>query len=196
MEADPTNAVRRKGVGSFFLGWVASLGLFVIVVALGTFLFLLCSITIGYLPYSDRPGPGWGRTHFNWGETHLFLNSVLFMAVFFLPFAGATLFPFAQILGWLVCPRWIVRAVGSLFSGFAAMIAVLALAWYVALSQYPIYAGGVFALVYGAFVLPRFDRFSRSRSRTWKHWLGIVATIVCWAAVVSYPIWRLYLGAT
>lgn len=185
-----------KRVGKFFLDWAISLVLFVTVVALGTFLFLLGASAVGYLAYSDRPGPGWMPSgSFSWTEVRFFLGWELLLILYFLPFAGAALFPFARVLGWLYSPRWLVRIFGALFSGFAALLSVLAAGWYIAISEYPVYAGGLCGIVYGAFLLPLFSKRSQSGGGTWKHWIGIAASILAFAALVSYPVWAALLKA-
>ena len=176
-----------KRVGGFFLDWAKSLGLYAAIVAAGTFLFLIGSSFIGYLAYSDRPGPGWGRGVFSWGEERFFL-SWLPLLIRFLLFSGAVLFPFARLLGWFHSPRWIVRVFGGIFAGVAALIGVMAAGWYIAISQYPVYAGAICGIIYGAFLLPHFSGLPRGGPTTWKQWAGTLATIVAFGAVVVYPL--------
>lgn len=176
-----------KRIGGFFLDWVKSLSLYVLVVAVGTLLFLIGSSMVGYLAYSDRPGTGWGRGVFSWSEVKFFVGW-LPLLVYFLLFLGAALFPFARILGWLHSPRWLVRVFGGAFAGIAALIGVLASGWYIALSQYPVYAGAVCGLIFGALLLPRFSGPQRVGQRGWKQWAGIASTIIACGVFVAYPL--------
>src|SRR5215510_14072722 len=91
-------------VGRFFFGWITSLGLYTVVVSAGTLLFLVGSSIVGYLAYSDRPGPGWGRGTFSWSEVKFFVGW-LPLLMFGLLYLGAALFPFARLLGWFHSPR-------------------------------------------------------------------------------------------
>src|SRR5258708_7216208 len=102
-------------VGRFFLDWMKSLGLYAVVVAAGTLLFLVGSSIVGYLAYSDRPGPGWGRGVFSWSEVKFFAGW-LPLLVYFLLYLVAALFPFARFLGWFRSPRWLLRLLGGLFA--------------------------------------------------------------------------------
>jgi hypothetical protein len=143
-------------VEAFLFNWVKSLGLFAVVVAAGTFLFLVSSTIVGFLPYSDRPGPGWGRGAFNWHEVGFFFGW-LPLLIYPLLFVGLALFPFARLLGWFRAPRWLLRAFAGLFSGIAALIAVLAGGWYIAISGSAARAGALSGMIYGALLLPRFS---------------------------------------
>ena len=68
------NTALWRRVGRFFLDWLKSLGLYAVVVSAGTLLFLVGSSAVGYLAYSDRPGPGWGRGIFSWSEVKFFVG--------------------------------------------------------------------------------------------------------------------------
>lgn len=181
------NPSRWKRIGGFFLDWVKSLGLYVLVVAVGTLLFLIGSSMVGYLAYSDRPGPGWGRGVFSWAEVKFFVGWLPLLA-YFLLFLGAALFPFARILGWFHSPRWLIRVFGGAFAGIAALIGVLASGWYIAISQYPVYAGAVCGLIFGALLLPRFSGPQWVGQRGWKQWAGIASTVIACGLLVAYPL--------
>jgi hypothetical protein len=181
------NTTTWRRVGRFLFDWVRSLGLYVAVVAAGTLLFLIGSSIVGYLPYSDRPGPGWERGVFSWSEVRFFVGWLPIL-IYFLLYLGAALFPFARLLGWFRSPRWLLRVFGGLFAGVAALIGLLAAGWYIAISQYPVYAGALAGTIYGAILLPHFSGVSRGGPRSWKHWTGIAATILVCGAVVAYPL--------
>ena len=161
--------------------------MFAVVVASGTFLFLVSSTIVGFLPYSDRPGPGWGRAAFSWREVSFFVGW-LPLLIYPLLFLGLALFPFAWLLGWFRAPRWLLRVFGAVFSGFAALIAVLAGGWYIAISQSAALAAALAGMIYGAVVLPLFSGAPRSGRNNWKQWLGIAATIIACGAIVGRPL--------
>lgn len=186
-EEERQNTTAWGCVGRFLFDWAKSLGLFAVVVASGTLLFLVGSSIVGYLAYSDRPGPGWGRGIFSWNELKFFVGWLPFL-IYFLLFLGAELFPFARLLNWFRSPRWILRLFGGLFAGTAALVGVLAAGWYIAISQYPAFAGGFSGVIYGTLLLPRSAGLSPSGPRTWKHWSGIATTIIACGAIVFYPL--------
>jgi hypothetical protein len=92
------------------------------------------------------------------------------------------------MLGWFGSPRWLLRVFGGVFSGIAAFMGVLAAGWYIAISQYPAYAGAVFGMTYGAVLLPRFSGPQQSSPMNWKHWAGIAGTILACGVIVVYPL--------
>lgn len=185
-ELGPRTSARAR-VGKFFLDWVKSLGLYAVVVSAGTFVFLVGSSMVGYLAYSDRPGPGWGRGAFSWSEVRFFLGWLPFL-IYSLLYLGVALFPFARVLGWLGSPRWLLCVFGGVFSGIAALIGVLAAGWYIAISQFPAYAGGMCGMAYGAVFLPRFSGTRQSGATGWKQWAGIAGSILACGTIVVYPL--------
>jgi hypothetical protein len=184
-EHSKTTAWRRAG--RFLFDWVKSLGLFAVVVAAGTFIFLVSSTVVGFLPYSDRPGPGWERAAFNWQEVNFFVGW-LPLLIYPLLFLGIALFPFARLLGWFRAPRLLLRVFGAVFSAVAALIAVLAAGWYIAISQSAALAGALSGMIYGAVLLPRFSGAPRNGRNNWKHWVGIASTIIVCGAIVGHPL--------
>lgn len=176
-----------KHVGRFLFDWVKSLGLFAVVVTVGTLLFLVGSSIVGYLAYSYRPGPGWGRGVFSWHEVGFYFGW-LPLIIYPLLFVGLALFPFARLLLWFRSPRWLLRVFGAVFSGLAAFVAVMAAGWYIAISQYPVYAGALSGMIYGAILLPRASGAPPSGLTNWKHWAGMAATVIACGAIVVHPL--------
>jgi hypothetical protein len=185
---DGESASTWKRVGRFFLDWLKSLGLYLLVVTIGTLLFLIGASIVGYLAYSDRPGPGWGRGVLSWTEVKFFVGW-LPLLIYCLLFQGATLFPFARLLGWFHSPRWLMCVSGGVFASIAALIGILSAGWYIAISQYPVCAGALCGTTYGAVLLPRFSGAPRAgQQRGWKQWAGIASTIIACGVFVAYPL--------
>jgi len=185
-ERHPSATVLARS-GRFLFAWVKSLGLYATVVAAGTLIFLTGSTLFGYLPYSDRPGPGWGRGIFSWSEVRFFIGW-LPLLFYCLLYFGLALFPFAWALTWFRSPRWLLRLFCGLFSGTAALISVSAAGWYIAISPYCAYAGGISGMVYGAVLLPFFSKAQPDGPMNWKHWTGIAATVTACAMIIFYPL--------
>lgn len=132
--------------------------LFVPYVYLATFLFSVVCLGVGYLPYSDRPGPGWtgvANTH-HWEHVVFLWEWVEYV----LPYA-ITLVPIAVIFAILVrllaltrTPRLLVRAIGALPSAAYCLLLLAAAGWYISLGAVPTVAGACLAGVYGGWVLP------------------------------------------
>jgi hypothetical protein len=107
----------------FFLDLIKSVGLYLLVVIGGTIAFLSLAPVFGYLPYSDRPGPGWyGRfPAISWAE---FIETVWFMlgwAALFIPHSivcGLLIALLARGLELVRTPRLVVAIVCAVVSVF------------------------------------------------------------------------------
>jgi hypothetical protein len=134
------------------------------VLAGGVFVLLAVSSSIGYLAYSDRPGPGWFNPHL---PTLQELGFYISWAFFFVgPFAllcGAVLFVFGQLISWLGAPVWTLRVLGGFFAAALGFWGIAAAGWYIAISVVAVYGGAVLGLLYGAVLLPKLagDRWGR-----------------------------------
>jgi hypothetical protein len=133
--------------------------LFSAIVGVGTSLFLFLSSCFGYLPYSDRPGPGWwGRVHFpSWAEFTSYIGFAPFFAYFCL-FFGVGIFGLSLVLGFASTPRWLNRLIGGILCAMAGGMAVLGAGWYLALAEIGPDSALVLGLIYGLFLFPRFIR--------------------------------------
>ena len=149
----------------FIIDLARSLGLYVLVVVGGVFCFLSLAPLVGYLPYSDRPGPGWLGRAANWRE---FLGGVGFLlawAPMMLPHtvtAGSILFLIARALERFGTPRLAVAIIAAVLAGFASGYLVLAFGWYIAIAEPPVYFAMALGIVFGAWLLPRPQRYSNS----------------------------------
>lgn len=145
-----------EDIKTFLIELGKTIGLYLLVVVGGTVVLLVASSFIGYLPYSDRPGPGWHG--FRWGigirEIGFFLS---WAALVVIPGAvvGALLFLSIQLLQWIHAPRWAIATLGAVVSGFLSFYLIAAMGWYIALDAFPVYGAGVLGCVFGGWLLPR-----------------------------------------
>jgi hypothetical protein len=158
-----------KRIAVSFLGTAI---LFSVVVSAGTSLVLLVSSSLGYLPYSDRPGPGWwGHPHWpSLAEAATYFGFAPFLAYFCL-FFGLGLFALALVFGLASTSRWLTRVLGAILAGGAALLAVSAAGWYFAVASIGPDTAGILGLLYGAFLFPRFVHV---RSDPLPAWMRIV----------------------
>lgn len=173
-----------KRIAVTFLGTTL---LFSAFVGLGTSLALLISSCIGYLPYSDRPGPGW------WGHPHwpalVEITTYLGFApafAYFSLFFGLGFFGLALVLGFASAPRWLSRVLGALLAGAAAVLAVAGGGWYFALA--PIFpdVAGIIGLLYGTLLFPR---FIYPRSRHLDMWARTACVAIAAGLLVLWMAW-------
>ncbi len=134
------------------LSYLNSVAKYTGVVVGGVTLFLILAPVVGYLPYSDRPGPGWYGTFPALSlrefvaNTGAMLGSGLFFAVLFvIPGAVAVLVlrgveRFVHRLAWR---RAIGTLVGALFAGYW----MLGAGWYIS-AGLPLL---ILAVILGAF---------------------------------------------
>jgi hypothetical protein len=164
-----------KRIGIQLLGIVL---LFSFVVSVGTSVVLLLASCIGYLSYSDRPGPGWQtRIHWPaWGEAGVYLGFAPWFAYFCL-IMGLALFVLALILGWMSTPKWLNRILGGIFSALTGSLAVTGAGWYLALAPIGTYAAMALGLLYGIFLFPKFIATREKPFPLWVRWS--IITVVC-----------------
>jgi hypothetical protein len=163
--------------------------LYASVEASGILLVLTVSTAIGYLPYSDRPGPGWFSPHL---PTLRELGFFAGWAFFFVgPFAllwGAILFVFVRFTAWLGAPKWFLRVLGGIFAGILGLLGTDAAGWYIAISAVGVYAGALSGLAYGTLLLPRFAVVrSEERPRVWR-WAGIIGATIVLTTGIVFPL--------
>jgi hypothetical protein len=108
----------------------------------------------GYLPYSDRPGPGWQTPHFPTGEE---LGFFVGFAGLLLPgtaILGAAFSAAGLILGFCGLPRWALRLFAALTAFLAAGLMMQGAGWYIAISALGVYVAAGCGLLWGIFVFP------------------------------------------
>jgi hypothetical protein len=118
------------------LRFLKSLALYLATVAGGVTLFLIAAPLFGYLPYSDRPGPGWfgqfpalGWGEF-WANAWEMLGYGLFLAVLFV-IPGALGLLLARGVERLVRHRRVQRALAAVVGALAAGWWMLGAGWYI-----------------------------------------------------------------
>jgi hypothetical protein len=150
------------------------LAAFVIVVVVGLGLLFVGASFIGFLVYSDRPGPGFygPRFELDFQETK-FLVSFLGFLVLPLTFVGAAVLTVELIELRLRLPTTSVRIVGALAAGLFTGLVTAGVGWYIALAGE---AAGL-AMLVGALVafiaFPR--RISLRLGRT--GWVSLVRAV-------------------
>jgi hypothetical protein len=119
-------------------------------------LLLLIINCSGYLPYSDRPGPGWQAPHLpGKEEIGFFFGFALYMGIPSLLYAaGQVLLAFA--FGFCSLPKWLVRLLGAITGFIAAGLLMAGAGWMIAISSLGIYLAACCGLLWGLFVMPSF----------------------------------------
>jgi len=174
-----------KSLGRRFAGTVL---LFSGLVGVGTSVVLLLCSCLGYLAYSDRPGPGWwGRLHWpTLAECGNYLGFAPWFAYFCL-FFGLGLFGLSLVLGASTTPRWFNRLLGGAISAATAGLAVMGAGWYFALAAIGPDAAVILGLLYGVFLFPLFIEPSPRPLATWARISAVLCTTVLFAYWIISP---------
>jgi len=119
-------------------------------------LLLLIVNCSGYLPYSDRPGPGWQAPHLpGKEEVGFFFGFAVYLGIPTLLYAaGQTLLAFAY--SFCSIPRWLVRLLGAITGFIAAGLLMAGAGWMIAISPLGIDLAAGCGLLWGVFVMPGF----------------------------------------
>jgi hypothetical protein len=163
--------------------------LYAITLAGGIFIFLVASSAVGYLPYSDRPGPGWYNPHLPPLQEMSFFASWAFRFVG--PFAllwGAILFLFTRLTAWLGAPKWLLRTLGGVFGSVLGLLGIAAAGWYIAISWVATDVGAVLGLLFGVILLPKFAVVRTLSPMHWWRWAALIGVTLCFAMGIIYPL--------
>lgn len=155
----------------------------------GTFLLLVVVSAIGYLPYSDRPGPGWYAAHIpNLQEVSYYASwATLFVGPFALLW-GMLLFVLVRALGWLATPRWLVRTTAAVFAFFISLLGLAAAGWYIAVAGPVVYGGAAIGSLFGGWIMPRFTGATGPIRSNWLRWAGVAVLVLALSGLVIYPV--------
>lgn len=123
----------------------------------GLFIYMSIAYSIGYLSYSDRPGPGWTDKSFgiDW-ETLLFIgNFVLFLGIYVIG-TLLILYLLFKIFVLIGFNRIVYSIIGGITIGFLCFYWTAGIGWYIAIDFSTILVGGILGSIYGATLFPTF----------------------------------------
>jgi hypothetical protein len=130
------------------------LATYVVAVDFLPILLLVAINSIGYLPYSDRPGPGWQMPHLPLlAELKFFVG----FAALLLPATalyGSFFAIGAAILGFCRLPRWALRIVTVVPAFLAGGLLMGGVGWYIAISAAGVYIAAACAVLWALFIFP------------------------------------------
>ena len=111
--------------------------------------------SVGYLPYSDRPGPGWQMPHFPSGEELRFFIGFADLILKATAIYGSIFAVCGLILGFCGLRRWALRVLAAPTAFLASGIIMAAGGWLIAISPFGVYIAAACGAVWGLFVFPR-----------------------------------------
>jgi len=150
--------------------WTRAISVFLTYIIAADFLPIVLLLAIncsGYLPYSDRPGPGWQPPHlpsreelgFFWGFSLLLLRGTAIYSLIF------TLVSFVFEL--LSLPKWVVRLLTAVPAFLATGFMMAAAGWFIAISALGVWVAAVCGLLWAVLLLPVLLRPSGIRLPLW-----------------------------
>ena len=120
----------------------------------GLFLYMVVVQAIGYLPYSDRPGPGWyDESSFSWNQISYIGGFIGFLGIYIFVELVVVylLFLLFQMIGF----NHVVYAIlGGLIIGFLTAYITMGMGWYIAIDGSSVVVGGLLGAFYGAVMFP------------------------------------------
>lgn len=148
-------------------------------------LLLLLIDCSGYLPYSDRPGPGWQRPHLpQLAEINFYLGFIIYLAIPSLYYAAGQTF-LAVIYELCSLPRWLVRVLGALLAFLSAGLLMEGAGWMIAISATGIYIAAACGLFWGLIILPA---LYAPRTPAINLPLRVALVAICYGAATFYLI--------
>ena len=119
-------------------------------------LLLVMVESIGYLPYSDRPGPGWHMLpHVPRGPEWEFFAGFSLLLLGPAAFCGFLFAVSGLILGFCSMPRWALRVFAAPTTFLASGLVMAGTGWLIAVSALGVYLAAGCGLFWGLFVFPR-----------------------------------------
>jgi hypothetical protein len=109
----------------------------------------------GYLPYSDRPGPGWQMPHLPTGEELQFFVGFASLLLKGTAFCGLIFAAAGLVLGFCLLPRWGLRVLAAPTAFLASGLMMAAAGWMIAISSMGVYTAAGCGALWGLFVFPR-----------------------------------------
>ena len=128
-----------------------------VVILGGLFLYMVISEAVGYLPYSDRPGPGWYRGKVSIAAPDLSYISgfILFLGLYLLVWLIIVflLFRLLRLIGY---NRILFAILGGIIIGAVTFYLTLGAGWYIALDGSTVSVGALLGTIYGSTLFPKF----------------------------------------
>ena len=134
--------------------WTAAT--YVIAAGLLPDLLLVLVNSLGYLPYSDRPGPAWQSPHVPSAQELQFFAGFAVLLSKGTFFYGLIFAAVGLVLGFCSVPRWAVRSIAALTAFLTGGLMMAATGWMIAISSAGVYIAAGCGALWGLFLFPRF----------------------------------------
>jgi hypothetical protein len=141
--------------------FLVAVGWYVALIAVGSVVILtLCSL-VGYLPYSDRPGPGWVGPSFSIGQLEYYASWGVLLLIPTVIY-GSALFAYHRLLRFLGTPAFLIRLVAGLSGAVIAFVLSAGVGWYIAIAAFPVWVAAILGGVWGSGLAATLSRSAQS----------------------------------
>ena len=148
--------LNRKVTEAWWIRLAMILATYVIAADLLPNLWLVLVNSIGYLPYSDRPGPGWQMPpHVPTGPEFEFFAGFALLLLKGTAFYGLMFSAFGLILAFCSLPRWALRVFAVPVAFLASGLMMAADGWLIAISAFGVWSAAGWGALWGLLVFPR-----------------------------------------
>ena len=153
----------------FVRDYLLAVGWYVGLIVIGLVITLTTSSAIGYLPYSDRPGPGWTDPWFSFGQLWYYVQWSLLLVA---PSAiyGTVVFVYLRVLRVLDAPSALIRVVGATSAGLMTFVISAGVGWYISMAAFPVFVATALGGWWGAVLCPRYLGPKPQPRPTWVRW--------------------------
>jgi hypothetical protein len=138
-----------KKLKQFLFGYGRHLFWGLLIILGGLLVYLTTAITVGYRPYSSRPGAGWP----DWA-TFLFLFRFLTLLGVYVLAALTLNFILFRLLRLIAYNRIVYALMGGLAIGLSTFYITLGIGWYIAVNELTVLVAGGLGLIYGMTLFP------------------------------------------
>jgi hypothetical protein len=162
---------------SLLRDYIRALGWYVALIVVGLVATLTISSAVGYLPYSDRPGPSWTRPSLSFGQLGYYASWSVFL-LFPASIYGTGAFAYHRLLRFLNAPLLLIRMLAGLTGGIISFVIAAGAGWYIAMASFPVWVAAGLGGLWGGLLLPRFLGPAGPVRRPWIKWSAVGLIIV------------------
>ena len=160
--------------------------MYLVVVPGGVVATLILSSAVGYLPYSDRPGPGWYRPSFSLAQAAHYLSWGVLLSLPSVVLATG-MFVWLRLLQLLDTPRLAIRILGGTVAGALSVVLIAEGGWFINLAPFAVWVGGLLGVAWAGVLMPRLLDSPLKRPVRWAR-LALLAAAIAMPAVTVWAI--------
>jgi hypothetical protein len=144
-----------KKLKQFLFGYGRHLFWGLLIILGGLLVYLTAALSVGYRPYSSRPGADWhpGWEWPDWGTLIFLFRFLVLLGVYVLAALTLTFILF-RLLRLIAYNRIVFALLGGLITGLLSFYITLGIGWYIAVNELTVLVAGGLGLVYGATLFP------------------------------------------